>query len=440
MLNKSEENRISIFYSYAHEDEHLRKKLEAHLALLRQQDLVAEWHSRNISAGTEWTREISTYLNTAQIILLLVSSSFIASKYCYSTEMARALERHEAGNARVIPIILRPVYWKNAPFSRLQALPTGGKPITGRGWHNTDEAFADVVQGIHKVVEELRSSPLPSPFTPSLASAPLFLFNEQLTHPQEFYGRDIERETLLNRTYRGASTSLIGPRKIGKTWLMQYLLLVGPSELGSHFHFVYLDATAPSCKTVAGFTLSVINELGFPLSKVSRGLSQLEKVIRELRAKNLTAVLCIDEFEGLSNRQEFPLDFFRGLRAMTQKYRLVLITASKEPLIKIVDKEVETSGFFNVFEVVTVKLFNLEEAKTFIETKSTQAGLTKQECEYLWTYGQAEDQQWSPLRLQLVGKMLLEKRGRSSNHPSDPHYRQQFEQQLEEKYRGILRQ
>ena len=71
--------------------------------------------------------------------------------------MVRALERHEAGTARVIPIILRPVYWKNAPFSKLQALPTGGKSITGREWHNIDEAFANVAYGIHKVVDEIRS-------------------------------------------------------------------------------------------------------------------------------------------------------------------------------------------------------------------------------------------------------------------------------------------
>src|SRR5258708_2988523 len=149
---------ISVFYSYAHEDERLRRKLETHLGLLQQKGLIASWHDRNISAGTEWAHEINTHLNTAQIILLLVSASFLASKYCYSREMTRALERHEAGSARVIPIILRPVSWEHAPFSKLQALPTGARPITGRGWHNSDEAFADVAQGIGKVVEELRSS------------------------------------------------------------------------------------------------------------------------------------------------------------------------------------------------------------------------------------------------------------------------------------------
>ena len=151
------ENAIEIFYSYAHEDEALRKELEKHLTSLQRQGIIAGWHDRLISAGTEWEHEIDSHLNTAGIILLLISSSFIASKYCYSIEMKRALERHEAREARVIPIILRPVYWKNMPFGKLQVLPTEGKPVDSSHWHNHDEAFANIVEGIHKVIEELTS-------------------------------------------------------------------------------------------------------------------------------------------------------------------------------------------------------------------------------------------------------------------------------------------
>jgi tetratricopeptide (TPR) repeat protein len=149
------ENAIEIFYSYAHEDEDLRKELEKHLVSLQRQGIIAAWHDRLISAGTEWEHEIDSHLNTAGIILLLISASFIASKYCYSIEMKRALERHETKEARVIPIILRPVYWKNMPFGKLQVLPTEGKPVDSSQWHNRDEAFANIVEGIHKVIEEL---------------------------------------------------------------------------------------------------------------------------------------------------------------------------------------------------------------------------------------------------------------------------------------------
>src|SRR5205085_1249843 len=115
---------IEVFYSYSHEDERLRNELDKHLSNLKQQGLIVGWYDRNISAGTEWAYEIDAHLNTSQIILLLISPDFIASHYCYSVEMKRAMERHETGEARVIPIILRAIEWKGTPFEKLQVLPT----------------------------------------------------------------------------------------------------------------------------------------------------------------------------------------------------------------------------------------------------------------------------------------------------------------------------
>src|SRR5437763_12604544 len=90
-----------LFYSYAHEDERMRKKLEKHLISLQRQGFITGWHDRLINAGTQWEHEIDAHLNEAHIILLLISGSFLASTYCYSIEMKRALERHEAREARV---------------------------------------------------------------------------------------------------------------------------------------------------------------------------------------------------------------------------------------------------------------------------------------------------------------------------------------------------
>jgi len=143
---------IEVFFSYAHEDEGLRDKLANHLKLLERQGVIQKWHDRQILAGTEWKGQIDSHLETAQIILLLISSDFLASDYCYDLEMKRALERHDAEEARVIPIVLRPVdnLWK-APFGKLQALPTDGKPVTR--WDNEDEAFANVARGIRLTAE-----------------------------------------------------------------------------------------------------------------------------------------------------------------------------------------------------------------------------------------------------------------------------------------------
>jgi internalin A len=122
-LREREMKALTLFYSYSHKDETLRNELETHLKLLQRQNLISTWLDRKITAGAEWAGQIDRNHQTAEIILLLVSADFIASAYCYDKEMKRALERHEAGRARVIPVIMRDVDWQSAPFSKLQALP-----------------------------------------------------------------------------------------------------------------------------------------------------------------------------------------------------------------------------------------------------------------------------------------------------------------------------
>ena len=153
---------ISLFFSYAHEDEELRDELAKHLSIMRRQGIISDWYDRDITAGSEWADAIDDNLNTSDIILLLVSPDFIASDYCYDVEMTRALERHNAKEAIVIPIILRPTRWQNAPFSKLQALPKNAKPVTS--WDDQDEAFLYITEAIHKVAEMRAKKPAPSSF------------------------------------------------------------------------------------------------------------------------------------------------------------------------------------------------------------------------------------------------------------------------------------
>jgi WD40 repeat protein len=146
---------VKIFFCYAREDEPLLNKLKTHLRPLQREGLIEVWYDRDISAGTEWETEIKERLNTAQIVLLLVSPDFMDSDYCYSIEMKRALERHARGEVEVIPVILRHVYWHGEPLGKLQALPKDGKPVTDPDWYNLDRAFYDVATGIRIVVEKL---------------------------------------------------------------------------------------------------------------------------------------------------------------------------------------------------------------------------------------------------------------------------------------------
>ncbi|MFL5592623.1 MAG: TIR domain-containing protein [Ktedonobacteraceae bacterium] len=184
---------IKIFYCYAHEDEGLRNKLEKHLRPLKYLGLISEWHDRNIHAGTDWEHDIETHLNTANIILLLVSPDFISSEYCYGVEMQKALERQRLGEAYVIPIILRSVYWQATPIGQLQALPTDGKPVTL--WSDQDQAFDDVARSISKLVKELLS---PSqrdrkPQTPLTDT-------KRITESQAYHQKAVEERNPLTST------------------------------------------------------------------------------------------------------------------------------------------------------------------------------------------------------------------------------------------------
>ncbi len=151
--NQRDGGAVEVFFSYAHKDTRLRDQLETHLALLKREGIITGWHDRKILAGQEWAGQIDEHLNTAHIILLLVSADFMASSYCYENELKRAMERHEAREALVVPVILRPCDWRTAPFGRLQALPADAKPITD--WTNRDRAFLDVSRGIRSAIEEL---------------------------------------------------------------------------------------------------------------------------------------------------------------------------------------------------------------------------------------------------------------------------------------------
>ena len=142
---------VRLFLSYSHKDESLRNELETHLKLLQRQRLIETWHDRLIGAGDEWRDRIDDNLERAEIILLLVSADFIASDYCYEKEMERALERHEKGEARVIPVIVRDVNWARAPFAKLQALPKDARPVSN--WDDEDSAYVDIVEGLRNAIQ-----------------------------------------------------------------------------------------------------------------------------------------------------------------------------------------------------------------------------------------------------------------------------------------------
>jgi hypothetical protein len=145
---------IKIFYSYAHNDKTLREELRKHLSSLRYRGVCRDWYDGEIGAGDEWDAEIGGQLTEADVILLLISADFLSSRYIRAVELQKAMQRHQSGQARVVPIILRPCDYTGEVFSKLQGLPTGMKPVTT--WANQDEAWTDVVRGLSLLFDRYR--------------------------------------------------------------------------------------------------------------------------------------------------------------------------------------------------------------------------------------------------------------------------------------------
>lgn len=184
----------TVFFSYSHSDEPLRDQLEKHLSALKHQGLIETWHDRRIVVGQVIDDQIDGRLESADIILLLISADFLSSEYCYKREMQRAIERHNKGDAIVIPVILRPCDWLDTPFGKLLATPKDGLAVTK--WPNLDDAYLDIVGAIKKALRSRDSAPSVEARSPRLeypAVASSVVRSSNLRTRKEFSDYDKDR-------------------------------------------------------------------------------------------------------------------------------------------------------------------------------------------------------------------------------------------------------
>ncbi len=280
----SDSSPVSLFYSYAHKDETLRDELATHLATLEKQGLILPWYDRQIKAGQEWADTLDEQLNAADIILLLITQNFMASDYCYRVEMGRALERYEAREAEVIPIVLRPGDYTGAPFMKLQGLPKNFKPVTQ--WANQDEAFADIAKGIRRLVEQLQAQKVKARSTAENPFGPL---NGMVDDPQQFFGRDRELTRIFELLNSHSSVAVIGERQVGKSSLLRAIARQAATRLNSPRQTIYLNLHL--IESDDDFYTELCEKAEIPLGRGAM-------LARSLRAKRV--LLLLDEVEKMT--------------------------------------------------------------------------------------------------------------------------------------------
>jgi hypothetical protein len=178
---------IEIFISYAEEDREYLKELENQLKSLARSIPIDIWHRRKVIPGQEVSREVDTHLKAARIILLLLSPNYLASEYLRN-EMTQAMKRHETEEVRVIPVLLRPIYWQDTPLKDLEPLPTNRQPVSR--WPDKSDAFDNIDRGIRKAVKEL--TPPARTDTPSATAAAAKSPPEKRQQPEAMAVEDYE--------------------------------------------------------------------------------------------------------------------------------------------------------------------------------------------------------------------------------------------------------
>jgi tetratricopeptide (TPR) repeat protein len=298
-------NPVEVFYSYAHEDEPLQKQLVKHLANLKRQGIITNWYDRDITAGSEWNGEIRRHLDSAKVILLLISPDFMSSDYCNNIEVRRAMERHDAREARVIPVILRPVDWEGTPFSKLQAFPTDALPVTS--WTNADEAFLSVAKAIRKALKELTEGN--DPFTPANIPRPSVV---GFVARRDSEGRDIvnrlTEELAPNRTQLIA---LSGPGGVGKT-------TVAAETAKALFNDFRRRLVWTSALGREGFALSnFLDDIATQLGRAELRPLKIDQKVRQVQTLIAEApvLIVLDNFETISEAEQTHCAEFLADRA-----------------------------------------------------------------------------------------------------------------------------
>ena len=152
---------LEVFLSHAEPDADLLEEMLQHLSPLRRTGQIKISHARSVEFGDRWREQVEARLNSADLIVLLVSAAFIDSDDCWDVEAQRALERHRQGTARVVALLARPCDWAKTPLRDLPLLPQNRDPVSS--WETRDGAWTQVVQELSRLLEELERPIHPEP-------------------------------------------------------------------------------------------------------------------------------------------------------------------------------------------------------------------------------------------------------------------------------------
>jgi hypothetical protein len=219
-----------------------------------------------------------------------------------------------------------------------------------------------------------------------------FFHRGPVRDPAYFFGREHETRQVLSLLGNSQSIALVGQRRMGKTSLLFHLsapAVFAQHGLSSTQHlFIYIDCGGLAGLDQPGLYRLLLEEIGEALAErgaVSGPIEPqpltyraFERALRDVTRQGWKLILLLDEFERLSRNPHLDPDFFSGLRALTARYPIAYVTASRQPLLELTYADASTlsSPFFNIFASIRLNPFAEDEAHDLLTSLAARGGLT----------------------------------------------------------------
>jgi hypothetical protein len=149
--------RTKVFVSYSHKDERWRQRVVGQLAVLAEEGLIELCDDRKIGAGETWFEELHQQMLKARVAVLLISSSFLTSRFIRDQEVPKLFARHEQAGMRIYPVLLRPCPWQVVTWlAKMQLRPQDAKPLSRFSGDKGEEVIASIALEIASLAQEFQ--------------------------------------------------------------------------------------------------------------------------------------------------------------------------------------------------------------------------------------------------------------------------------------------
>jgi len=145
--------KATVFISHSRQDETEKNELISHLGVLEQEGIIDIFVDNRIGAGDDWVNQIEQATTRARIAILLITNSFLSSKFILQTEVVPLLKRHSKEGLVIFPVIAKDCAWRNVAWLvRMKVRPKSEQPVWREGGRYVDEELAAITEEIAEVL------------------------------------------------------------------------------------------------------------------------------------------------------------------------------------------------------------------------------------------------------------------------------------------------